>query len=46
MSKTGPALSDRAAIAMHELDNLAFGSNNRDWARNREDAITQSIDGR
>jgi hypothetical protein len=41
MSTTGPALSDR-----HELDNHAFGSNNRDWPRNREDATTQSIDGR
>jgi hypothetical protein len=46
MSKTGPALSVRAAIATHELDDNAFGSNNRDWPRNREDAITQLIDGR
>jgi hypothetical protein len=46
MSKTGPALSVRAAIATHELDNNAFGSTNRDWPRNREDAITQLIDGR
>jgi hypothetical protein len=45
MSKTGPALSVRA-IATHELDNNAFGSNNRDWPRNRADAITQLIDGR
>jgi hypothetical protein len=46
MGETGPALSVRTAIATHELDNHAFGCNNRDRPRNREDAITQLIDGR
>jgi hypothetical protein len=46
MGKTGPVASVRAAMATHELGNHAIESNNHGRPRNREDAITQLIDGR
>jgi hypothetical protein len=44
--KTGPAASVLAATATHERGNHAFGSDDLGRPRNREDAITQLIDGR
>ena len=46
LGTSGPAAPVREATATHQLGKHAFGSDNRDWPRNREDAIADWTGGR